>query len=1070
MRTLLAIYPTARKVEDLLKRASREAGCLMGYRVTTFPQVVDGLWREEADPRALTGAVGERLALEQAVARVRESGIELADTAGMRERLLALIRQLKSAALSADDLRDASQSLPAASRERLELYAAVIGEYENLLQKHRVADAHDRERAVLEILHRAEATGRRPRFLDRVERLIVAEIYDMSLLQFMIVAALIRIVGDAELTIQAQPHRVNASRFAELTWNRFVAEESIADMVLPQFVRRGGRSGRLGFVLEHVFTDEYPPAPIDDGTVRVIEAPNAMGEVEEIAREIRRMLEGPKRIALERVAIVARDLGAYAGYLETFFRRYRIPLNLAQEEPLRSATPARVALDILKAAPGGCRREALLSLSNAPYVRIAARQYRNFLVEIGYLDRGTQPLAERIENYRREAAAQMAEAAGEEERGKLVGKLDYIERAGRAWSALAATVEALEGQATVAEHVERLNRALEQLNFDPLAESILDAGARAVGPLMEALATLAREAAQVAPARMITLEDFSALAEGVLLETPATVADRSAAGVRALPLLEARGLDFDLVFVLGLNDGVFPRYYADDPLVPDDLARALNRPLAAAVRRRMGDGAPAAPGPILRTRYDRNAEEPFLFFLALSMPARAVVLSYATSDQRGNPMQRSPFVDEVVRLLGEGDEKIVARARAQDFIPLAKDCFAAAEFINRAVADGILGRPAAVAMADRKQIDSIGRRIAIEQARERYFDLPTREERDGRGEAGAEPAKSARAGDYDGKVGDDPRVARFLMQNGDATARRWSAAQLTELATCAFKYFAHRVLGLREENEPDYEESALEIGDMAHRVLDEIKRRGIDFGNAVAARGASHEVLDAERARRRSGTRDAAFFNLEWDNLVRIIDEMIEYEACRRAEGAPAPEDAMPEREIRFELRDRRAADPRIDLEIEGRVDLLELYRDARAKITRVRTVDYKTSRNRDKYEKLLQAEKFARKDFQMPVYAMGALAEFRGELANKVVVEAAYLVLKSRDKEASARFDAELFTTDPKRRAALAAAGEQPIADRMIELVRAAARGRFDVDPLECADYCPFRRLCRYHKTDSPR
>jgi len=249
-------------------------------------------------------------------------------------------------------------------------------------------------------------------------------------------------------------------------------------------------------------------------------------------------------------------------------------------------------------------------------------------------------------------------------------------------------------------------------------------------------------------------------------------------------------------------------------------------------------------------------------------------------------------------------------------------------------------------------------------------------------------------------------------------------------------------------------------------VLDEIKRRGIDFGRAAAARRAASEVLEAERARRQGEARDAAFFNLEWSNLERIIEEIIDYEARRRAEGAQTPHEAMPEREIRFSLRDRSGVEARIDLEIEGRIDLLELYRNARNKITLVRTVDYKTSRNLDKYEKLLQADKFARRDFQMAVYAMGALAEFRRELAAKVEVEAAYLVLKSRDKEASARFDAELFATDPERRAALAAAGEQLIADRMIELVRAAAAGRFDVDPLECADYCPFRRLCRYHKT----
>ena len=52
MDSLLAIYPTARKVDDLLKRQSRE-GCQMGHRVVTFPQLVDALWREYGADRVM---------------------------------------------------------------------------------------------------------------------------------------------------------------------------------------------------------------------------------------------------------------------------------------------------------------------------------------------------------------------------------------------------------------------------------------------------------------------------------------------------------------------------------------------------------------------------------------------------------------------------------------------------------------------------------------------------------------------------------------------------------------------------------------------------------------------------------------------------------------------------------------------------------------------------------------------------------------------------------------------------------------------------------------------------------
>ena len=142
--------------------------------------------------------------------------------------------------------------------------------------------------------------------------------------------------------------------------------------------------------------------------------------------------------------------------------------------------------------------------------------------------------------------------------------------------------------------------------------------------------------------------------------------------VAAMPVLDARGLDFDCVFILGLNEGTFPQYHADDPIIFDELRPLLNRTLASALRRRFGEYAASAPGPILRTRHHHNAEDWFLFFLALSMPELRAVLSYAAADERGNPIARSPFVNEVAALCSgrdAGAAAIVQRIGGEEFIP-----------------------------------------------------------------------------------------------------------------------------------------------------------------------------------------------------------------------------------------------------------------------------------------------------------------------------------------------------------------------------------------------------------------
>jgi ATP-dependent helicase/DNAse subunit B len=260
----------------------------------------------------------------------------------------------------------------------------------------------------------------------------------------------------------------------------------------------------------------------------------------------------------------------------------------------------------------------------------------------------------------------------------------------------------------------------------------------------------------------------------------------------------------------------------------------------------------------------------------------------------------------------------------------------------------------------------------------------------------------------------------------------------------------------------------LESGDLAHELLQILFARAIDFSDPEGARRAALEILNQERDRRRRDARDPAFFNLEWNRMRRIVEEVVAYEAARLADIGERPPELKLEYELRFSLRDARkvAVANRIDLELGGWIDRLELYRGADGRIGKLRVVDYKTSRNAGKYAKALSEKEFARKDFQMPVYAMGAVQQFASQLAPAAEIEASYIVLKSREKETEPKqVDRRELETDPARRLQLIADGVEPIADRVIAIVAQAVAGRFDVDPLDCSFYCLYRRVCRYRK-----
>src|SRR2546428_8445383 len=153
------------------------------------------------------------------------------------------------------------------------------------------AARHGRERRVCEGLAAAEAAGTRPAALAGVGKLVFAEVYDFSILQFLIATSLIRLVGDAELVAFAHPENIDATRFLERTWNRFVGDQAIADQVLPSFVVRGGRRGSLAAALRGVFAAERPPPEAPDGSLRIVVAPSRYREVEAAGRDLRVPLE-----------------------------------------------------------------------------------------------------------------------------------------------------------------------------------------------------------------------------------------------------------------------------------------------------------------------------------------------------------------------------------------------------------------------------------------------------------------------------------------------------------------------------------------------------------------------------------------------------------------------------------------------------------------------------------------------------------------------------------------------------------------------------------------------------------
>ncbi len=151
------------------------------------------------------------------------------------------------------------------------------------------------------------------------------------------------------------------------------------------------------------------------------------------------------------------------------------------------------------------------------------------------------------------------------------------------------------------------------------------ADALAAGALRDAAAEL-RALAVEEPALAGTREE--------LLEALGRVPVRERAVEGAVLIadpLAIRARRFRAVFVCGLQEGEFPRHPEPEPFLDDAARFSLAR----------------ASGIVLPPQEDVLPRERYLLYAAVSRPEEVLFLSFRSSDEEGDPVQPSAFIDDV---------------------------------------------------------------------------------------------------------------------------------------------------------------------------------------------------------------------------------------------------------------------------------------------------------------------------------------------------------------------------------------------------------------------------------------
>jgi len=775
---VLIVVPTRRLAEHVQRKVAEDAGARLAVHVLTYHGLVRRILAESdaTSMRTLSSRLTETI-LGSVLGRLRANPWSkfIDRRPGALGGLLSALGDLREAGVTPGEAREVL-----AHGRRETAIAEVYGAWVLELESKSETGFTDETGRVLAAIPRARS------FLSGCGSRTVLHhgAYELIGVHLELVRELDREV-EVTFLLPAEPG-APATHYAE----RFARRHLLDDGASP--VRLDDRPGGVfGDRLPALYDEDSQPEVLDAGKVGFENAQGALAEMRLAARHALRHIGDGARA--EELAVLARGLSPYALAVESLIHGEDLKISTTARVPLRRDPVVHDLLVILRAVCEDFPREAaveVLESSRINWEKIGARK----------------PDREQAEAWSREARLveglrgwthDLPEWAGQqrESQARVMGRcLESLRDelgAGRArpWGGHAEALERLVREVLTDSQDEptpSVRALLELIDDVRHLEEILDGGARV--PLTELLEWV----------------------EHAVSATEIPFEETDPGGIRVLDVMQARGMTFERVWLIGMNERVFPRISREDPYLSDD------------ARRRLGK----ATGRPLPVKDEGDEEEHLLMAVALGSAQKAVTVSWQRADDEGKSKTASLALREIARLVhGRPDLRRVLKESRR--VPAHPGAWLDALEDN----PGLLTESEeAVLLAFR----SASPEIALAALGSRGAGLD-------RGLRMLSVTESFDPGSlaYDGRIG-----------RGAWSRKRYGTTSLETLGQCPLRYFFSAVLRV-----PELEAAASlfsidkhELGSIVHNALEALYRKLIDEkrferGAPAALRARAREIL-----------------------------------------------------------------------------------------------------------------------------------------------------------------------------------------------------------------------------------
>jgi ATP-dependent helicase/DNAse subunit B len=953
------VVPTHLQVRAWRRRLA-EAGGAIGVRVLTFDRLyaeclmaAGEVYTELSDPvqyRLIRRIVDDARLIHYA---------PLADRPGFVHILVEMIGELKAARIWPETFTQAVAAL--GDEPRLGELAWIYVTYQQRLQQRRWADRPGLGWLAVEALdERAPHVGSDWPLvvIDGFDNFTPVQLDFLRVLAGRVQEMVVTLTGTTDGSERPLVHR----RFQR---TRELLEQTLGvdSALLPEHASR--QAPALAHLEAKLFRGD--DGPIDaQGSVELVEAPDRAAEVRAALRWVKaRLVQDGMRPG--DVALLARSIAPYRPFILQTTQEFGVPMHLIEGLPLRTNPAITALLDLLRLmVPASDEnpepalpRRLVVEAWRCPYFDWSALP-EEAAEPIGITPRDADALdaaarwgriiagLSQWEEVLSDLAAHTEEAAEsaehDEERGwpadvpvdtdaqalrdkfrRFVRRL--TPRGGeRSYREFVGWLEVLIGQDPELE-TPGFPLAEEPTSLQVVTQARAVAGSFAERDVaaLRALKDVLRGLVWAEEALGVSTMDFAAFfnelvgaVEAATYRLPVRPGHEE---VLVADVVQARGVPFRAVAVLGLAEGEFPATLREDPILRDGDRLRLRREFNLALE-------PST----------ESAEAEF-FYETITRPAERLLLTRPRLAENGALWEASPFWEEVRRLVDVQPETLTSES-----VPAPGAVASWPELMESLSAHiGHDNAKAWVSEAEPSRCTALNAAAGLVSLRS------------------APPDEEEPSGPYDG----DLTILRETLGRRFSPKHTWSPSRLENYVTCGFLFFVASVLGLEPRQEPKEGLDARQLGNIYHRILRDVYQYpGVTDPTSLeqllaALPTIADRVLD--EAPKREGFRETAWWAQTRSEIVEKVRRSLQALADLEGEFVP----------FKYETPFGLEGEPPLvvheegdSLRLRGFIDRLDVAPDRK-----VRIIDYKTS----------APSGFQRRDvaagrrLQLPLYALAA-------------------------------------------------------------------------------------------------